>query len=275
MAVVKVRDLWTTFITAFFALLASIGLTKKHAPAAVLPTARPSALPVLPQQERPDDSAAVIGTRTNTEAARALVPAQRRCWRPAVRERSLPPTIKQRIRAEAHGSSPSVRKLPVLEADSDVATTSGSRLGSLFGLGRARWLSRGADARSAVDTGATPRSTSAAPAPAPSGVGVHPATGVGADAPLTIDATSPAEPSPAVAPSARCGDWLDQNGHRTMDSTHGGTLRPDRVRGIDQCSDRASVRRERVLELDRFRAPNAEAGTDEDDPGTSSVLKAA
>ncbi|MFD9716558.1 DUF6344 domain-containing protein [Streptomyces sp. NPDC059076] len=272
MAVVKVRDLWTTFITAFFALLASIGLTKKHAPAAVLPTARPSALPVLPQQERPDDSAAVVGPRTTSDAARALVPAQRRCWRPAVRERSLPPTIKQRIRAEAHGSSPSVRKLPVLEADADAATTSGSRLGSLFGLGRARWLSRGADARLAVDAGAASRSTSAH---GPTGVGGHPATNASADAPLTIDVSSPAEPSPVVAPSARCGDWLDQDGHRAVDSTHRGTLRPDRVRGIDQCSDRASARRERVLELDRFRAPNADAGTDEDDPGTSSALKAA
>ncbi|MBW5484730.1 DUF6344 domain-containing protein [Streptomyces bambusae] len=33
-----------------------------------------------------------------------------RSWREAVRGGSLPPTIAQRIRAEAHGSSPSVRR---------------------------------------------------------------------------------------------------------------------------------------------------------------------
>ncbi|MFE3741258.1 DUF6344 domain-containing protein, partial [Streptomyces sp. NPDC059134] len=44
------------------------------------------------------------------------------------RARSLPPTIKQRIRAEAHGSSPSVRHLPALalpdgDGDGDGAHT--------------------------------------------------------------------------------------------------------------------------------------------------------
>lgn len=35
---------------------------------------------------------------------------------------SRPPTIEQRIRAEAHGSSPSVRRLPVdTRTDADVA----------------------------------------------------------------------------------------------------------------------------------------------------------
>ncbi|GLF96694.1 DUF6344 domain-containing protein [Streptomyces yaizuensis] len=47
-------------------------------------------------------------------AARPKVPAQSR-WSPGARARSLPPTIKQRIRAEAHNTSPSVRKLPSLD----------------------------------------------------------------------------------------------------------------------------------------------------------------
>ncbi|GAA2237447.1 hypothetical protein GCM10010232_25290 [Streptomyces amakusaensis] len=43
------------------------------------------------------------------------VPAQTTRWSPGSRTRSLPPTIKQRIRAEAHNASPSVRKLPALD----------------------------------------------------------------------------------------------------------------------------------------------------------------
>ncbi|MEW2412222.1 DUF6344 domain-containing protein [Streptomyces sp. NPDC046866] len=37
-------------------------------------------------------------------------PLARRTWRALVRGGSLPPTIKQRIGAEAHGASPSVRR---------------------------------------------------------------------------------------------------------------------------------------------------------------------
>ncbi|WP_190121435.1 DUF6344 domain-containing protein [Streptomyces inusitatus] len=43
------------------------------------------------------------------------MPAQTTRWSPGSRTRSLPPTIKQRIRAEAHNASPSVRKLPALD----------------------------------------------------------------------------------------------------------------------------------------------------------------
>ncbi|MQS37993.1 DUF6344 domain-containing protein [Streptomyces katsurahamanus] len=43
------------------------------------------------------------------------MPAQSTRWSPGSGTRSLPPTIKQRIRAEAHNASPSVRKLPALD----------------------------------------------------------------------------------------------------------------------------------------------------------------
>nr|ABK96922.1 putative Gra-orf36-like protein [Streptomyces clavuligerus] len=58
------------------------------------------------------------GTRpaVRPSGTRPLIPAQSRRWSPGARARSLPPTIKQRIRAEAHNSSPSVRKLPALDA---------------------------------------------------------------------------------------------------------------------------------------------------------------
>lgn len=96
MAAFKVKKLWTVFITAFFAVLASLGLTTSAAAdgAAVhQPAEQPAPAPAAHQ---------------NAKSATARVPLPRSM----PRDRSLPPTIKQRIRAEAHGSSPSVRHLP-------------------------------------------------------------------------------------------------------------------------------------------------------------------
>jgi hypothetical protein len=45
-------------------------------------------------------------------------------WWALPKDRSLPPTIKQRIRAEAHGSTPSGRHLPL---DSDAASDAAAR----------------------------------------------------------------------------------------------------------------------------------------------------
>jgi hypothetical protein len=114
MAAMKVRNLWTAFVTAFLALLASVGLTTATTTARRPAVGTPEA-PVLPQQVR-------------RQAVRPTVPAPSTRWSPATRwspvarDRSLPPTIKQRIRAEAHGSSPSTRHLPSTDADSaDIA----------------------------------------------------------------------------------------------------------------------------------------------------------
>ncbi|MFE3249466.1 DUF6344 domain-containing protein [Streptomyces sp. NPDC059209] len=107
MAAFKVKNLWTVFLTAFFAVLATLGLT---APAAAADAA------VQQPAEQPakgDRSPVTTEARGGGEAA----PAVRReralpeSARPA--DTSRPPTIEQRIRAEAHGSSPSVRRLPV------------------------------------------------------------------------------------------------------------------------------------------------------------------
>ncbi|MFJ8232599.1 DUF6344 domain-containing protein [Streptomyces sp. NPDC094448] len=46
-----------------------------------------------------------------------LIPSQTQRWHAGPREKSLPPTIKQRIGAEAHGSSPSVRRIPLFDTD--------------------------------------------------------------------------------------------------------------------------------------------------------------
>ncbi|MEV4944445.1 DUF6344 domain-containing protein [Streptomyces sp. NPDC053755] len=99
MATAKVKQFWTAFISVLFALLASVGLAS---------TAAAAQAPAVQQPEEPTAN----GSSTTAREARpfAAVPAQRtQRWTP-VRDRSLPPTIKQRIGAEAHGSSPSVRQ---------------------------------------------------------------------------------------------------------------------------------------------------------------------
>lgn len=84
MAQNKVMKLWTTVVTALLALCTALGLITTAAAAAVPQTetarncAAPATKPSPPLQSDPHD-------------------------------RSLPPTMKQRIRAEAHGSSPSCR----------------------------------------------------------------------------------------------------------------------------------------------------------------------
>ncbi|GHH82543.1 DUF6344 domain-containing protein [Streptomyces capitiformicae] len=90
MAQNKVMKLWTAIITAFLALCTALGLITTTAGAAVQQTettrncAAPARTPALPLQTRLHDHA-------------------------------LPPTMKQRIRAEAHGSSPSCRHRPATD----------------------------------------------------------------------------------------------------------------------------------------------------------------
>ncbi|MFE5481441.1 DUF6344 domain-containing protein [Streptomyces sp. NPDC056527] len=108
MATAKVKQFWTAFISVLFALLASVGLAS---------TATAAQAPAVQQPEEPASPAAPAA-RTQ-----AVVPAQRAAhqW-PWVRDRSLPPTIKQRIGAEAHNSSPSVRHLPAGAPDENALT---------------------------------------------------------------------------------------------------------------------------------------------------------
>ena len=104
MSAFKVKSLWTAFVTAFFAVLASLGLMSTTAAAA--------------------QPAATVQVYTGATAATATTPSVR--WT-LPRDRALPPTMKQRIRAEAHGSSPANRHLSAHAAaatglDGDVAT---------------------------------------------------------------------------------------------------------------------------------------------------------
>ncbi|NML52416.1 hypothetical protein HHL19_26560 [Streptomyces sp. R302] len=98
MATAKVKQFWTAFISVLFALLASVGLAA--------PAAAQGQAPVTQPEEPAAPAAPVAAERA------ATVVAQRRAepWTP-LRRGSLPPTIKQRIGAEAHGSAPASRTL--------------------------------------------------------------------------------------------------------------------------------------------------------------------
>ncbi|MFI2370236.1 DUF6344 domain-containing protein [Streptomyces sp. NPDC018833] len=107
MAAFKVRNLWNAFVTAFFALLASVGLT----------TATAAAATSQPAVQTPDEP-----LKARSQVSGAVLPAQSRRaaptrWLSTARGRSLPPTMKQRIGAEAHGASPATRQLSAVEAD--------------------------------------------------------------------------------------------------------------------------------------------------------------
>lgn len=84
----KVMKLWTAIVTAFLALCTTLGLITTTAAAAV------------PQAEAP---------RNSTAASMAVPATSYWTWSYS---RALPPTMKQRIRAEAHGSSPNCRHRP-------------------------------------------------------------------------------------------------------------------------------------------------------------------
>ncbi|MFJ4871196.1 DUF6344 domain-containing protein [Streptomyces sp. NPDC088757] len=102
MATAKVKQFWAAFISVLFALLASVGLAG---------TAAAAQQPAVRQPEEPVAPAATTAAATVAgERASASVPAQRAHRWPSAGDRSLPPTIKQRIAAEAHGSSPTARR---------------------------------------------------------------------------------------------------------------------------------------------------------------------
>ncbi|MEV7832022.1 DUF6344 domain-containing protein [Streptomyces subrutilus] len=109
-----VTSIWTAVLAALVALLASLGFGGKAAPAVAGVSA-----PAVPAP------AAVTGRRAAVTA--------RRTWRAMMRGGSLPPTIKQRIRAEAHGKTPSVRRsttAAAMGAGAGAAVAAGAAVGS-------------------------------------------------------------------------------------------------------------------------------------------------
>ncbi|MCK8676258.1 DUF6344 domain-containing protein [Streptomyces lichenis] len=138
-ATTKAAQFWTAFLTLLSAILSpvlsAVGLTRRSAitGGAVTtgaPTA-PATAEAAVAEPRPEGGT-TAPPRGADRRADALTPVDMRLGRtasgsastscvpsasagsPGTRDRSLPPTIKQRIRAEAHGSSPSVRHLPAV-----------------------------------------------------------------------------------------------------------------------------------------------------------------
>ncbi|MGW1586526.1 DUF6344 domain-containing protein [Streptomyces sp. NPDC002386] len=95
----KVVQLWTAIVTAFLALCTALGLV----------TATTATAAAAPRTEAPQDS-----------VAQRIVPAGPLAH-PWTRShaRALPPTMKQRIRAEAHGKSPSCRHSPLTDTEAE------------------------------------------------------------------------------------------------------------------------------------------------------------
>ncbi|GAA2315877.1 DUF6344 domain-containing protein [Streptomyces kunmingensis] len=89
----RVMTLWTVVISAFIALFSALGLVSPAAAA-------------TPVQQTEEARSAAVSAPAATSA--------RPFW---TFKRSLPPTMKQRIRAEAHGSSPSCRHRPPADSE--------------------------------------------------------------------------------------------------------------------------------------------------------------
>ncbi|MGW1275890.1 DUF6344 domain-containing protein [Streptomyces tsukubensis] len=81
-----------------------------------------------------------------------LIPSQTQRWHAGPREKSLPPTIKQRIGAEAHGSSPSVRRIPLFDTDAPDAAPEPETAGRASAADRSSGHGAGAGTR---DSGRT------------------------------------------------------------------------------------------------------------------------
>ncbi|CAM5736384.1 hypothetical protein SALBM311S_08044 [Streptomyces alboniger] len=99
MAQNKVMNLWTAFVTVLLALCTALGLITTTAAAAV------------PQTEP---------TRNSTTEP-ATPPAMSPGYSPWSYAKDLPPTMKQRIRAEAHGKTPSCRHRPLTDIDAAIS----------------------------------------------------------------------------------------------------------------------------------------------------------
>ncbi|WP_328318422.1 DUF6344 domain-containing protein [Streptomyces sp. NBC_00388] len=119
----QAKKVWAAFTTAFFALVAMLGFSAAgNRATAVVPAGAAAPVPA-DLTGRTVRTTGVPAVRPAPEAAEpaastAAEPAQVAWWA-LPRDRALPPTIKQRIRAEAHGSTPSTRHLPL---DSDTSS---------------------------------------------------------------------------------------------------------------------------------------------------------
>ena len=103
MAQLKVMKLWNAFVTAFLALCTALGLITVTA------------------------TAAAATPRTEATSTSAVAETTTPALSPWSFTRSLPPTMKQRIRAEAHGKSPSCRHRPPTDTDETTEAADSAR----------------------------------------------------------------------------------------------------------------------------------------------------
>ncbi|MFI7499379.1 DUF6344 domain-containing protein [Streptomyces sp. NPDC049687] len=112
----RVKKLWTALVTAFLALCTALGF--------VASTATTATAQAGPTQTGPTHTGSEASGSERPAATTGIPPTTTRPsaspwdWFHA---RSLPPTMKQRIRAEAHGKSPSCRHRPLSEAEAEAA----------------------------------------------------------------------------------------------------------------------------------------------------------
>ncbi|MFB7931769.1 MULTISPECIES: DUF6344 domain-containing protein [Streptomyces] len=97
----KVMKLWTAIVTAFLALCTKLGF--------VTTTAATTATAAVPQAEPERNSGSDRIPHQRTASATS----------PVSLAKALPPTMKQRIRAEAHGKTPRCRHRPLADTDAD------------------------------------------------------------------------------------------------------------------------------------------------------------
>ncbi|MDX6331338.1 MAG: hypothetical protein QOI83_3721, partial [Streptomycetaceae bacterium] len=98
--VANVRTFWDVFITVLLKCVAALGFAvPSRSP---LPAPFPAPAPAAPRAEVTGGGVMVCPSGQPSEP---------------VRDRSLPPTMKQRIHAEAHGASPRARSMPGEIAD--------------------------------------------------------------------------------------------------------------------------------------------------------------
>ncbi|WP_328328789.1 MULTISPECIES: DUF6344 domain-containing protein [unclassified Streptomyces] len=130
----QAKKVWAAFSTAFFALVAMLGFsTSARTATAAVPAGAPAPVPA-DLAGRTVRTTGIPAVRTAPDAAEpapaapapapATVEPAQIAWWALPKDRALPPTIKQRIRAEAHGSTPSTRHLPLdTDASSEDAVT--------------------------------------------------------------------------------------------------------------------------------------------------------
>ncbi|MET9219105.1 DUF6344 domain-containing protein [Streptomyces sp. NPDC003300] len=100
----NVTAFWSAFVGVLLKLVAGLGFATPARTARVH-TAADQAAAVPAAAVAAANGTGATPTPTRTPSCAALLPA------PRPSSRSLPPTMKQRIRAEAHGSSPSARSI--------------------------------------------------------------------------------------------------------------------------------------------------------------------